>query len=155
MSPRTILYGAVPSIAVALASPASFAQIEPGADPEEAPLEPIEARPEGSARGERRVEEPREMTAEEHLLLAREHGQRAAGFRKEAMEHRRRAELLRTSPLNAHVALGQSDPRVERMLRRLRALADAADRQAAESQKAADYHELRGKELHGRQGAPP
>lgn len=89
-------------------------------------------------------------TAEEHFAMAKQYQEQAAAHRKEAQEHRDMAEAARRSATDAHKGFGQRDPGVVKMEKHCAAIAAAADKLAAEDEKAADFHNLRGKELQGK-----
>ena len=89
-------------------------------------------------------------TAEEHFAMAKQYQEKAAAHRKEAQEHRDMAEAARRSAKDAHKGYGQRDPSVVKMEKHCAAIAAAADKLAVEDEKAADFHNLRGKELQGK-----
>jgi hypothetical protein len=89
-------------------------------------------------------------TAEEHLVLAKQYQDKAASFRKEAEEHRAMAAAYRTSAANAQSSRGQKNPWIAKMEKHCGAIAATADKLAAESEKAGEYHTFRAKELQGK-----
>jgi hypothetical protein len=90
-------------------------------------------------------------TPEEHFALAKKYQDEAETAKKEAEEHKAMAAAAKASIASSHAAAhGQKDPNVEKMLKHCAALAAAADKVASTAQKAADYHNLRGKELQGK-----
>jgi len=89
-------------------------------------------------------------TAEDHIALAKQYQDKAATYRKEAQDHRDMAAAARDKALNAHKEHGQKDPSVVKMEKHCAALAAAADKLAIENEKAADFHNLRAKELQGK-----
>jgi hypothetical protein len=90
-------------------------------------------------------------TAEEHFALAKQYQEQADVAKKQADEHRAMAEAAKKSIANSHAAAhGQRDPKVAKMEKHCAALATAADKLATDTQKAADYHTFRGKELQGK-----
>jgi hypothetical protein len=90
-------------------------------------------------------------TPEEHFALAKKYQDEADAAKKQADEHRAMADAAKQSIASSHAAAhGQKDPNVEKMLKHCAALAAAADKLASEAQKAADFHNLRGKELQGK-----
>jgi hypothetical protein len=90
-------------------------------------------------------------TVEEHLALAKQYSDKAATYRSEAKEHREMAAAYKKSALNSHaVAHGQKDPKVEKAVTHCDTIASAAEKLATENERAADYHNLRAKELQGK-----
>lgn len=90
-------------------------------------------------------------TVEDHLALAKQYQEKAATYRAEAKTHRDMAAAYKKSALNAHsVAQGEKNPKVEKDVAHCDAIASAAEKLAAENEKAADYHNLRAKELQGK-----
>jgi|tagenome__1003787_1003787.scaffolds.fasta_scaffold17053667_1 hypothetical protein len=89
-------------------------------------------------------------TAQDHFALAKQYQEKAAVYRKEAQEHRDMATAAREASLNAHKAHGQKDASVAKMEKHCAAISAAADKLAAENDKAAEFHTLRGKELQGK-----
>jgi hypothetical protein len=90
-------------------------------------------------------------TPEDHFALAKQYQEQADAAKKQADEHRAMADLAKKSIASSHAAAhGQRDPNVEKMMKHCAALAATADKLASEAQKAADYHNLRGKELQGK-----
>lgn len=90
-------------------------------------------------------------TVAEHEALAKQYMDIVAQNKKVADEHRAMAEAAKQSTKNAHAAAhGQKDPTAEKMMKHCMAIVAAADKLAAEAQKAADFHEMRAKELQGK-----
>lgn len=89
-------------------------------------------------------------TPEEHFALSKQYRDKAGAYKKEATEHREMAAAYKKSAINAHEKQGQKDPFVAKMEKHCTAIAAKADALATENQKAADYHDLRGKELQGK-----
>ena len=89
-------------------------------------------------------------TAEEHFAMAKQYQEQAAAHRKEAQDHRDMAEAYKRSAVDAHKGMGQRNPWVVKMEKHCAAIAAAADKLATEDEKAADFHNLRGKELQGK-----
>ena len=90
-------------------------------------------------------------TVADHEALAKQYKDIVAQNKKIADEHRAMADAAKKSTLSSHAAAhGQKDPNTEKMVKHCNAIASAADKLAAEAQKAADYHEMRGKELQGK-----
>ena len=99
------------------------------------------------------------VSADAHVLepthiwetwLPKQYQDKAATYRKEAQDHRDMAAAARDKALNAHKEHGQKDPSVVKMEKHCAALAAAADKLAIENEKAADFHNLRAKELQGK-----
>lgn len=88
-------------------------------------------------------------TAEDHLAMSKKYQDQADAHRKEAQEHREMAASYKKG-LDAHKSLGQRNPDVVKMEQHCSAIAAAAEKLAAEDQKAADYHALRARELKGK-----
>jgi hypothetical protein len=91
-------------------------------------------------------------TPEEHFVLAKEYSQKAETYRKEAADHRKMAAAYRNSPANAPMKLrgDERNPQVVKMDKHCNAIIGAAEKLATENEKAADFHNLRGKELQGK-----
>ena len=68
----------------------------------------------------------------------------------EAKDHREMAAAYARSTGSAHQFQGQKEPWVVKMEKHCGTLAGAADQLAADNEKAAEYHTLRGKELQGK-----
>ncbi len=91
------------------------------------------------------------MTAADHFALAKQYEQQATAHRKEAQEHREMAEAYRkANPQGRKGWESQPNAKVDKMDKHCDAIAKAADKLAAEDQKAVDFHTLRGKELQGK-----
>lgn len=88
------------------------------------------------------------VTVADHTALAKQYADKAAAYRGEAESHRKMAEAYRKSVATTPKA--PPNPFVAKMDRHCQALAKDADKLAADSQKAADYHTLRAKELEGK-----
>jgi hypothetical protein len=89
-------------------------------------------------------------TAEEHFALAKQYQDQAAAHRKEAQTHREMAEAYKKSAVDAKKGYGQRNPWVVKMEKHCNAIATSADKLAADDEKAAEFHTLRGKELQGK-----
>ncbi|MEO8215187.1 MAG: hypothetical protein ABI560_18455 [Myxococcales bacterium] len=90
-------------------------------------------------------------TVAEHEALAKQYSDQAAQNKKVADDHRAMAEAAKKSTLDSHAAAhGQRDPNVVKMEKHCAAIAAAADKLATAAQKAADFHEMRAKELQGK-----
>ncbi len=88
------------------------------------------------------------VTAADHTALAKQYADKAAAYKAEAESHRKMAEAYKKSVATTPKA--PPNPFVAKMERHCQALAKDADKLAADSQKAADYHTLRAKELEGK-----
>lgn len=89
------------------------------------------------------------LTAEQHFALARDHRAQADAARREQSEHLEKAEKYRKNPLNAQTVRGQINSQLAKLIAYETDLAAKAGARAAQAEKAADYHEFRGKELQG------
>lgn len=91
------------------------------------------------------------MTAEEHFTLAKQYKEDAAKYKKIADDHRTMADAYRkANPQSRKGWEGQKSAKVEAMDKHCATLAKDADKLAADAEKAADFHTLRGKELQGK-----
>lgn len=91
------------------------------------------------------------MSVEEHQALAKQYQDKAATYRAEAKTHRDMAAAYKKNAMTSHaVAHGQKDPKLEKAVAHCAAIANAADKLATGNEKAADYHNLRAKELQGK-----
>lgn len=87
-------------------------------------------------------------TVEDHLALAKSYEQKAAEYRKEAEHHHHMFEAYKSS-----IASSPKSPppaSVVKMQKHCQVLARDAEKLAADSTKAAEYHSLRAKELQGK-----
>lgn len=89
-------------------------------------------------------------TVVDHMALAKQYREKADAAKKEAAEHREMAQKAHNASPNAHKDQGQGDPSVKKMEKHCAAIAARATALAAAEEKAADYHELRAKELQGK-----
>lgn len=90
-------------------------------------------------------------TIADHEALAKQYRDQAAQNKKVADDHRGMADAAKKSTLSSHAAAhGQKHPGTEKMVKHCAAIAAAADKLATEAQKAADFHEMRAKELQGK-----
>lgn len=90
-------------------------------------------------------------TVAEHEALAKQYRDQAAQYKKIADEHRAMAEAAKQSALSSHsTAQGEKDPKLVKMQKHCSEIAKDADKLAADDAKAADYHEMRAKELQGK-----
>ena len=87
-------------------------------------------------------------TAADHTALAKQYAEKAAAYKAEADSHRKMAEAYKKSVATTPKA--PPNPWVVKMEKHCQALAKDLDKLAADSQKAADYHTLRAKELEGK-----
>ena len=87
-------------------------------------------------------------TAAEHEALAKQYKDQAAQYKKIADEHRSMvAEYGKSHP---DAKGGAKNPWNQKMQKHCEMLAKDADKLATDAEKAADYHELRGKEVQGK-----
>jgi hypothetical protein len=86
-------------------------------------------------------------TADDHLALASAYREKTAAYKREAATHRQMAEAYKRShpDLKGH----GRNPWTVKMEKHCQAIARAAAELAAETEKAAEYHTLRARELHG------
>ena len=90
-------------------------------------------------------------TVADHEALAKQYQDIVAQNKKIAESHRAMADEAKKSTKASHAAAhGQKDPNTEKMVKHCMAIVAAADKLAAEAQKAADFHEMRAKELQGK-----
>ena len=87
-------------------------------------------------------------TTAEHDALAKQYKDQSAQFKKVADEHKAMAQ----SYANAHPDTkgGVKNPWNDKMQKHCAMLAKDAEKLAADADKAADYHTMRGKELQGK-----
>ena len=87
-------------------------------------------------------------TTAEHEALAKQYRDQAVQYKKVADEHRAMAAAYANAhqPTNGPTA----NPSNTKMQKHCQAIAKDADKLAADSEKAADYHTMRGKELQGK-----
>lgn len=88
------------------------------------------------------------VTAADHTALAKHYADKAAAYKAEAESHRKMAAEYKKSVATTPKA--PVNPFVTKMETHCKTLAKDADKLAADSQKAADYHTLRAKELEGK-----
>lgn len=89
-------------------------------------------------------------TAAEHQEIAKQYGEQATQYKKIAADHHAMVEAYKKQialPVNKG---GQKNPWLVKMEKHCEALAQDADKLATDSEKAADYHNLRAKELQGK-----
>jgi hypothetical protein len=87
-------------------------------------------------------------TTAEHEALAKQYKDQAAQYKKTADEHRAMAAAY--AKANPDSKGGVKNSWNEKMQKHCKALAADADKMAADAEKAADFHTLRGKELQGK-----
>ena len=87
-------------------------------------------------------------TAAEHEALAKQYKDQATQFKKVADEHRAMAAAYAKSHPDTKGNVKNAFN--EKMQKHCAALAKDADKLAGDAEKAADYHEMRGKELQGK-----
>jgi ABC-type sugar transport system substrate-binding protein len=87
-------------------------------------------------------------TVADHEALAKQYAEKAAAYKAEAESHRKMAQAYKESVASSPKQ--PTNPFVVKMEKHCKALAKDADKLAADSQKAADYHTLRAKELQGK-----
>jgi len=87
-------------------------------------------------------------TAAEHEALAKQYKEQAAQYKKVADEHRAMAAAY----ASAHQPTNGPTPNtaVVKMKKHCEAIAKDADKLASDTEKAADYHTMRAKELQGK-----
>jgi hypothetical protein len=88
------------------------------------------------------------VTVADHIALAKQYSDKVTAYKAEAESHRKMAEAYKKSVATTPKA--PPNPFVVKMEKHCQALAKDADKLAADSQKAADYHTLRAKELEGK-----
>ena len=87
------------------------------------------------------------QTAADHEALAKQYKEEAAQYRKVATEH----EMMAAAYGKAHPdTKAGKNPWNAKMQKHCEALKKDAEKLAADADKAADYHELRAKELQGK-----
>lgn len=87
-------------------------------------------------------------TVEEHQMMAKQYRDEAATFKKVADDHR----AMATAYAAKHGPTNGPTPNTgaEKMKKHCEAIANDATRLATDATKAADYHEMRAKELQGK-----
>jgi hypothetical protein len=91
------------------------------------------------------------QTTAEHEELAKSYRDQAAQYKKVADDHRAMAEAYKKTIGMPPVSKGGvRNPWLEKMQKHCAMLAKDADKLAADAEKAAEYHTLRGKELQGK-----
>ena len=87
-------------------------------------------------------------TTAEHEAIAKQYKDQAAQYKKIADDHRAMAAAY--AKANPDSKGGVKNSWNEKMQKHCKALAADADKMAADAEKAADFHTLRGKELQGK-----
>lgn len=87
-------------------------------------------------------------TAAEHEALAKQYKEQAAQYKKVAAEHEAMAAAY--AKVHPDSKGGVKNPWNEKMQKHCKMLAADANKLAADSEKAADYHTMRAKELQGK-----
>ena len=90
------------------------------------------------------------QTPAEHEAMAKQYKDQAAQYKKVADDHRAMAEAYKKTIANPVSKTGQKNPWLAKMEKHCAALAKDADKLAADAEKAAEYHTMRGKELQGK-----
>ncbi len=86
-------------------------------------------------------------TAEDHLALAKSYKEKAAGYKKEAEYHQ---QMLEATKKRAPAAKGAQNAWVAKMDKHCMAIVKSATKMASDNEKAAEFHEMRAKEMHGK-----
>ena len=89
------------------------------------------------------------QTAEEHFAVAKSYQEKAASFRAIADEHRTMLEEYKRSALPP-TKTGMKNPWVKKMEEHCGAYIRDAGKLAADADKLAEYHTMRGRELQGK-----
>jgi len=87
-------------------------------------------------------------TTAEHDAIAKQYRDQSTEYKKVADEHRQMAAAY--AKVHPDAKGGAKNPVNEKMQKHCMQLAKDADKLAADAEKAADYHTLRGKELQGK-----
>lgn len=88
-------------------------------------------------------------TGADHLALAKTYQEKTATYRKEAAYHRQMAEAYKKS-VPGPMRDGRANPWAKKMDKHCAMLAKDAEKLAVDSEKSAEYHTLRAKELEGK-----
>jgi hypothetical protein len=89
-------------------------------------------------------------TAADHETLAKSYRDKAATFRKEVETHKQMAESYKKSFVQPVDKTGKKNPWVAKMEKHCLMIAKDAEKLALDADKAAEFHELRAKELQGK-----
>lgn len=90
------------------------------------------------------------QTTAEHEAMAKQYRDQAAQYKKVADDHRAMAAAYKKTIAMPESKTGVKNPWLAKMEKHCGMLAKDADKLAADATKAADYHELRAKELQGK-----
>jgi len=88
-------------------------------------------------------------TVDDHLALAKAYTEKATAWKKEAQYHRDMIEEYKRGAVPPDKS-GKPNPWVRKMSDHCKAIADDAEKLAADAAKAAEYHTFRAKELQGK-----
>jgi hypothetical protein len=89
-------------------------------------------------------------TAADHEALAKSYREKAASYRKEVETHKQMAEAYKKSFVQPTDKAGKKNPWVAKMEKHCMMIAKDAEKLAVDADKAAEYHDLRAKELQGK-----
>jgi hypothetical protein len=89
-------------------------------------------------------------TVADHDAMAKSYREKATAYRKEAAEHKQMAESYKKGFVHPVDKAGKTNPWVAKMEKHCLTIAKDAEKMAADADKAADFHELRAKELQGK-----
>lgn len=90
------------------------------------------------------------QTTAEHDAVAKQYKDQAAQYKKVADDHRAMAAAYKKTIAMPESKTGVKNPWLAKMEKHCAMLAKDADKLAADTEKAAEYHTLRGKELQGK-----
>ena len=90
------------------------------------------------------------QTVAEHEVIAKQYQDQAAQYKKVADDHRAMVEAYKKSIAIPISKTGQKNPWLVKMEKHCAMLAKDADKLAADTEKAAEYHTLRAKEVQGK-----
>lgn len=88
------------------------------------------------------------VTAEDHAALAKMYQDKAAEYRKEAQHHQEMFEAYKKSVASSPKSPAPAS--VKKMQQHCQTLAKDAEKLAADTEKAAEFHTLRARELQGK-----
>jgi hypothetical protein len=89
-------------------------------------------------------------TAADHEAMAKSYRDKAATFRKEEESHKQMAEAYKKTFVQPVDKTGKKNPWVAKMEKHCLMIAKDAEKLAADADKAAEFHELRAKDLQGK-----
>ena len=89
-------------------------------------------------------------TTAEHDAMAKQYKDQAAQYKKVADDHRAMAAAYKKTISMPESKVGVKNPWLAKMEKHCAMLAKDADKLAADAEKAAEYHTMRGKELQGK-----